>query len=95
MIEDKLALVEALLAEIKTELKKKEADKLYLLRQVNPVGYDEYVGFVVRASSEEEARSLCKRADEGDIWSDPKLTTCEEIPLVGEAEIILESFNAG
>jgi hypothetical protein len=71
---------------------------IYLLERVGRVGYDEYDGFVIAATSETEARNLCDSADEGDIWDNQLDVTCT---LVGTASedtekgIILGSFNAG
>lgn len=71
--------------------------KLYLLKRINRLGYDEYDGFLISADSESEARSLCKYADEGDIWGDSSEVSCKEVaPYTEEPKgIVLERFNAG
>lgn len=76
------------------------ADTLFLLRL--PVnwgpGYDEASGFVVRASSESQARRLAveQAGDEGDaVWLDPSQARCEVIDKTGPAEVLLRDFNAG
>lgn len=66
--------------------------KLYLVERTDCVNYDEFDSFVVRASSEDEAFSMCKRQEE-------ELTRCEvkitQLTNRGEATVILGSFNAG
>ena len=73
---------------------------LYLLRRTDDIGYDEYVGFIVRASSDKEAREFVIKSkpgsDENDeTWRNPAFSTCTEIQASGEEKIILSSFNAG
>ena len=63
--------------------------KLYLLENLKNFGYDVCLAHVVRAESEEQARSLCKNHDEGDIWRDPDKTSCTEISLDAPPELIL------
>jgi hypothetical protein len=58
------------------------------------VGYDEYDAHVVVAETEGEARALCPWADEGGIWIDRELSSCEEL-VPSHAGVILSSFNAG
>jgi len=55
-------------------------------------------GFVVRASTEQEARSLAvtEAGDEGaDAWLDAKLTSCVVVNAKGPSEIVLRDFMAG
>lgn len=65
-------------------------------------------GFTVRAESESHARSLVANAklsddwtdhtpgDEGaGVWENPSLTSCVEVPLDGEAAILMRDFLAG
>jgi len=55
-------------------------------------------GFVVRASTEDEARLLAstKAGDEGDdAWLNPKFTSCEPLNNDGETEIVLRDFLVG
>lgn len=71
---------------------------IYLLKRVrgHEKANDEFQGFVVRASSEEQAR---KMVDDRNCWDDdfldPKKTTCEKLLSKGKSEILLEDFNAG
>lgn len=64
--------------------------------------YDKMFGFVIRASSEEEAREIADKnsADEKRCftvspWLSNKYTTCEILEESGETGIILRDFNAG
>jgi hypothetical protein len=73
---------------------------IYHLSRVGRIDYGEFDAFVVVAPSEDEARKFAneKACDEGKIWTDNKLVTCE---VVGRARsaiasgILLGSFNAG
>ena len=38
-------------------------------------------GQVIIADTEEEARKFCAISDEGDIWTNPELTSCELIGI--------------
>jgi hypothetical protein len=74
--------------------------KLWLITRIDKedIGWDEYIGFVVAAENETEARGLITRsADEGDIWNSQLKTICREIaPQTSEpAGIVLDSFRAG
>lgn len=75
--------------------------KLFKLYCVEDPGWDCNHGFVIRAEDEQAARSLAQThmSDESwaskELWLDPKFSTCEEISLEGESEIILNDFNAG
>lgn len=76
-----------------------KADTLFTLRPlVNwEPDYDKAVGFVVRASSESQARRLAAEqcGDEGDaVWLDPSQTSCEVIDKTGPAEILCRDYNA-
>lgn len=70
---------------------------IYLLTRHDAVGYDEYDAKVILAHSEDYARELANQrvGDEGNIWDNRKIVSCEEISLNGEARVILGSFNAG
>lgn len=61
--------------------------------------YDAFHGFVIRAETEEEARSLAFVGDEermfGNPWINPEYTTCIELLPEGEAGIVLSDYNAG
>jgi hypothetical protein len=75
--------------------------KLYLLANLGDVDYDSFDGFVVAASSEEEARSFANErpSDEGAIWQNEEKSSCSLIAssvAEGVAKgIILASYNAG
>ena len=75
--------------------------KLWVLEAIEWQGYDEYLGFVIRAKSSFEAREIASReSHENDTenettWLDSKQSTCEELLTDGEVGIILGSFNAG
>lgn len=61
-----------------------------------PIDWDEYVGFVVSARDEKEARKLINDFDE---FNRPE-KICFDCKLVGykidsKSEILLDSFNAG
>jgi hypothetical protein len=76
--------------------------KLWLLSNTDDKGavYDAYNGFVIAANSEAVAREIANEnaADEGRIWENPKLSSCE---LIGNSignrsdGIILSDFHAG
>jgi hypothetical protein len=72
--------------------------RLWLLT-TNHYDYDQYSGFVVRATNEKKARELaaeaCGRSGNGPEFLNPKRSKCEPLSARGEAEVILESFNAG
>ena len=74
--------------------------KLYLVTRNTPVGYDEFVEFVVLAKSPGEARYLCslRAADEGkQTWlnGDVQVLGMPHPLLKKESRIIVENFNAG
>jgi hypothetical protein len=72
--------------------------RLYLLTRNDEVGWDENAGFVIRARSSAAARALAHTKgeyDPPDCWLDPNRTSCTQIPINGDAEIILTDFNAG
>ena len=75
--------------------------KLFKLYCVESPGWDCNHGFVVRAKDEQSARTLAQtqisdeRGDSKEFWLEAKFSTCEEITVKGEAEIILNDFNAG
>lgn len=70
---------------------------IYLVTRTDPVGWDEFDGFVAVAESEEVALAL--QPGPSDSW--PVSTSDLEIALVGTAEpsinssFILKSFRAG
>ncbi len=71
--------------------------KIFILkRDEDEVCYDEYAGKVLRAKNETEARAIANQSvgDEGKVWEDKKLVTCEVVTVAGEAGIILIDFRA-
>ena len=70
--------------------------KIYILKRIFAVDYDEYYGKVIIASSAKAARKLAnlKYGDEGAIWCDSTQVLCKEIPLT-KPMVVLESFKAG
>jgi hypothetical protein len=73
--------------------------KLYQLGRKERIGYDETISFTIWANSEAEARKLANDyiliGDEGRIWENSALTTCEEVTPPKEPTILVHSFNAG
>lgn len=72
--------------------------KLWILRRKKD--RPQYVvcdGFVIRATTEQQARELAdwKHGDEGAIWMKPDEALCEELTTDGPAMILLVDFNAG
>lgn len=75
---------------------------LWLLkRTTEDTGYDEFLGFVVAAESEERCRALVSESSYGDegkaTWLDPSQSRATQIGTAAQAEerIILDSFQAG
>ena len=71
--------------------------KLWLLKQ-RVTDYDEVAGFVIRATTEADAR--CRAAadcgDEGMVvWNDPAQSVCIHLVEDGAAGIVLRDFRAG
>jgi len=60
------------------------------------VGIDCNEGHVVIAENTRTARKICPISDEGDIWTNPKLT---KIVKIGEtnkkAQVVLSNFHSG
>jgi hypothetical protein len=74
---------------------------LWLLQRTDEPGWDEYLGFVICAETEDDARAWAatKKGDEGpQTWTDPSQS---KIAFIGKpadgmvAGIVLESFQAG
>jgi hypothetical protein len=79
--------------------------RLWLLRRIKGEPYDEYLGFVVRADNETNAREHAARqaADREEytsiveaeaVWCDPAVTTCVLLDRDGPEGVILGDFNA-
>jgi hypothetical protein len=79
-----------------------ETMNIYLLSRIDEesIGWDEYIGFVIAANDEEQARSLAstyKYGDEGpQTWTDPSQSRCERVGSsdAPDAYVILESYRA-
>jgi hypothetical protein len=71
--------------------------KLWLMKaDPSRVGWDHYLGFVVRADTEEEARHLANMEASEDVWSAAGWCECVHIgDGEGEACVLLDSFKAG
>jgi hypothetical protein len=71
--------------------------KLYLIERTGNIGYDEYIGFVIAAENEAEARTIAayNSGDEGaEIWKTAPIRCIADV--TGETPgVVLESFNAG
>lgn len=76
--------------------------KLWLLRPIKGLSddpwkpwYDKHHGFVIRAKNEESARVMANAnsRDEnfgrGEVWTNPKYSTCIELTKTGKSEIIM------
>lgn len=61
--------------------------------------YDKTVGLVVRATDENQARFVASEGeDDGDMrafWLGKQYSTCSDVPIDGEPEIVLASFYHG
>ena len=74
---------------------------LYLLEARFTVGYDSYIGFVIRAKDELHARSLAFHGDETyeeeNFWEDSTFSKCTLLAkaVSGVPGVVLHSYNAG
>ena len=75
--------------------------KIYLLERKDNPGWDENVGFVIRAKSSQQARKIAA-AQSGDepseIWLSPDTSRCtsmDSLQTLHTEEVLLASFNAG
>lgn len=69
--------------------------KLWLLDRLDEEGWDEYLGFVIRAESETSARRVAVLASGEGRWEDRTVTSCVELTQAGAQGVVLESFHAG
>lgn len=73
--------------------------RLYKLQRNEESSWEEFSGFVIRASSAKSARNQAnERADEEDnknLWLDPKLVSCHVLTYEGKEGIILMDFIGG
>lgn len=67
--------------------------------------YDKAFGFVVRAETEDQARAFAQKEGGDEVrdyragkevpaWTDPNLSTCEELIAAGEPGVVLRDFAA-
>ena len=71
---------------------------IWILERLGSTGYDESLGFVVRAASPQAARLLCAAncGDEGsEAWTDPLKSYCRLLTPRGYPRVLLHSFNPG
>jgi hypothetical protein len=69
---------------------------IWVLQREDSAGWDEAGGFVVRAPTEDAARrraALAHRAEPAELWLDPRVTTCEEVPQDGPLEVVLVDYR--
>jgi hypothetical protein len=73
-----------------------ESYKIYLLRRLLDVGYDEYEAKVIVASSAKAARAIAnmRTGDEGPIWKDASKVSCIGIKPT-EPMVVLTAFKNG
>jgi len=70
--------------------------KIYLLKRIFSVGYDEFDGKVIIASSAKAARKIAnmRYGNEGPIWENANQVLCKEI-IPDMPMVVLASFKAG
>ena len=76
---------------------------LWILQHANSAtdtGWDYTSGFVIRAASEYQARTIAQAGTENqttikDFWTNPEHSTCVPLEPGGVVGIILEDFRAG
>lgn len=61
--------------------------------------WDKAHGFIVRAATEKEAREMAqaKAGDEkeyGEVWLNPKFTSCKPLKRIGRKGIIMRDFTS-
>lgn len=56
--------------------------------------YDKTFGYIIRAVSEEAARTIAHEDDGEMPWKDDRYSLCTEITPKGKAEILLEDHHA-
>jgi len=67
--------------------------KLYLFKS-DFVGYDIYVGFVIRAKTRKDAMSIANKVDRGGRWGVKECTHLAS-NVKGKAGVVLDSFIEG
>jgi len=65
--------------------------KFYLLQDIGHICYDSVTDQLIRARNSKRARKIANTntGDEGQIWEDPEQTSCKEVKVTGEEEIII------
>lgn len=72
--------------------------RLWILQNVGHVDYDSFDSFIVRADTEDAARTFAANSagdERSETWLDRGKSTCEPLTTEGEPGIVLGSFNAG
>ncbi|MEE9117028.1 MAG: hypothetical protein V3U02_00355 [Calditrichia bacterium] len=73
--------------------------KLFLLKRIGRVGWDENEACIIRAISHNSARQIAfgklKGEEPNKVWLDPKKSYCKEIKQTDKPGIILIDFKAG
>ncbi|MBS1722471.1 MAG: hypothetical protein JSS66_05630 [Armatimonadetes bacterium] len=72
--------------------------KVWLLKRLRGVGYDEFISFVVVARTEQAARKraakVAERDDQAGMWLSDKCTTCEVVDTT-VGGVVAYSFRHG
>jgi hypothetical protein len=76
--------------------------KLYILKRLDEVDYDENRAVIVRASNSYQARKLASgicgtvcRYEKPETWLSAKTSSCNILKSCGKQEIILIDYRAG
>ena len=72
--------------------------RAYLLQRVKTANWDEMAGFVIVASSEDEAREIASGncGDEGPMtWKNEAETECRTVKSFSKKGVLIEDFKAG
>jgi hypothetical protein len=74
---------------------------LWIVQPVGELGYDCNWGFVIRAASEFQARSIAQeqiadeKMDDPGFWLNSSSSTCTPLDAGGVVGVILRDFHAG
>ena len=71
--------------------------RLYILKRIYEVDWDENNAKIVRAINPNRARTLANLnvGDEGYIWGDPAKVTCKPIRVTGKEGVVITDFKNG
>ena len=72
--------------------------KIWILKRKKgqKIGWDEYLGFIVRADTAKQAREIAlKEYGRGGHEYEIETMTVREVKVAGKANVIMDSFNAG